>query len=60
VIKKSRAKRKPRTHFEQVSVEVVKKLVDPEGFKADRPYPRLANRATDDAAPVRRRLSRVI
>jgi hypothetical protein len=36
MIKTGRAKRKAQTHFEQVPLEVVKKLLDGEAVKTDR------------------------
>ncbi len=36
MIKTSRAKRKPQTHFEQVPLEVVKKVLGGEAVKTDR------------------------
>ena len=36
MIKTSRAKRKPRTHFEQVPLELVKKVLGGEAVKTDK------------------------
>jgi len=38
----------PRTHFEQVSVEIVKKIVDQDAPKAEKSTPRVSLRIVRD------------